>query len=162
MYYIMQLTPWAEKTFLLVDLERSLKKLLKCPKLEVVYPVMEYMGRKKPSPYSEYIFVKVQPDVQYRDIDESEDFKGFLRAGKSLVTFSDEEVRAIHAACQVPEVFCVGEHVKATMGQLKGRSGEILSVEGEACTVDFKMGPNVLPAVISIKELKKIKRKRGA
>lgn len=160
-YHVMQLTPWSEKTFMLADLERSLKKLLKSQTLELVYPVVEYGGKKRPSPYSEYIFIKVQPDVQYREIDESEDFKGFLKQGKSLVVMSDEEVQSIYAICTAPDVFQAGDRVKALMGQLKGRVGEVLFVHEDACTVDFKMGPNALPAVISSKELRKIRKQKG-
>lgn len=158
----MQLTPWAEKTFTTEGLVREARKLTKTRSLEVFYPVTEDETGKFPSPYSEYLFVRLTDNLDFSVFEEGEIFKSVLReVSGRLQTVADAEVSSIRDQIRKKAVLNCGDRVKIIKGPLRGNLGSVWTANDTTVLISVNMGGEHFEAALDARHVRRVSKKRG-
>jgi len=143
------------------DIVKEARRILEVKDFEYFYGVIEDKHGKYPSPYSEYFFIKVNPELSINKLEDTEVFKSILKVSASRYSVvTEDDILQIRAVIEVGPSFKVGDRVKVTQGDLRGNHGKILSFAEDFVVLRVFLGLGEMECCLDSRWVKKIPRRK--
>lgn len=155
-WVVVQLTPWALKHMRAKELGTALKKRLR-KNLEFFYPAEEDVYGKYEGPYNEYLFLQYLEGVDYKSLEETEEFKRILWiAPKVPALLTDEEVSKVRQQVEKRADFCEGDLVSIHSGALRGNQALVREAWNDQVQVTVYLGVEEIDAAFPSRWVRKV------
>jgi transcription antitermination factor NusG len=157
-WVVVQLTSWADKKVLTLELAKKVRQALDAPDLEIYYPVFEDVVGKHVSPYSEYLFIEYRQEVPYSNLDGGDLFKSVVRQKGKIQVLPNSEIERIRESLESSFELKPGDRVRVTRGPYTGSPATVLSSDEKHVQLNVYLGESPQQAVIPRKWLRRVQK----
>lgn len=161
LWVTVQLSGWAKSRLTNRELDKVIRKAFPRNTLNFYYPVLEDTYGKQESPYSEYVFVSYDQNVDYFSLELLDEFVAVLKDSEAQqpILVDDADIERIKNQVEKDKELEPQDVVRIMEGALEGNYGVVqFSQDGEV-NLEITVGNEIVSGSFPIRHVRKSPRR---